>query len=276
MREVVAAVDVGGTRIKAALVDRSYDVVAALTVPTPADIARRHRRAVASAVAELLGHRRARDDRTRRAAGRLRRRRPRPGRRATRRRPVVGQPRLAGPADPRRGGRAPAGADRRRARRAGRAAGRDPARGGPRCAGTRCSCRSAPASPARCCSTGVLISADGWAGELGHLVVDPAGPPCACGADRVPGAVGVGGGGRTGVRRDDRPALLGRAGRRPDRRPATRRRAPVWDRAVSALAPAIAATVTLTGVDLVLLGGGLARERRDAAGPAARGRRRPG
>jgi len=31
MQEVVAAVDVGGTRIKAALVDRSYDVVAVLT-----------------------------------------------------------------------------------------------------------------------------------------------------------------------------------------------------------------------------------------------------
>ena len=74
---------------------------------------------------------------------------------------------------------------------------------------------------------GVLISADGWAGELGHMVVDPAGPPCACGADRVPGDDRVGGRGRTGVRREDRPALLGRAGRRPGggRRP--RRRAGV-------------------------------------------------
>ena len=45
MREVVAAVDVGGTRIKAALVDRSYDVVAAAApCRRPADIARRHRR----------------------------------------------------------------------------------------------------------------------------------------------------------------------------------------------------------------------------------------
>ena len=29
---------------------------------------------------------------------------------------------------------------------------------------------------------GVLVSGDGWAGELGHMVIDPAGPPCACGA----------------------------------------------------------------------------------------------
>src|SRR4051812_44792223 len=54
MREVVAAVDVGGTRAKAALVDRSYGVVAALTVPTPADVAADVGGAVASAVAELL------------------------------------------------------------------------------------------------------------------------------------------------------------------------------------------------------------------------------
>ena len=37
--------------------------------------------------------------------------------------------------------------------------------------------------------------------------------------------------------------------------------AQVWDRAVSALGAAIAATVTLTGVDLVLLGGGPGAER---------------
>src|SRR4051794_15841459 len=54
MREVVAAVDVGGTRVKAALVDRSYGVVAALTVPPPADVAADVGGAVASAVAELL------------------------------------------------------------------------------------------------------------------------------------------------------------------------------------------------------------------------------
>ena len=41
----------------------------------------------------------------------------------------------------------------------------------------------------------------------------------------------------------------------------------VWDRAVSALGAAIAATVTLTGVDLVLLGGGLAQSGETLLGP---------
>ena len=33
--DVVAAVDIGGTRIKAALVDASYETLAAITLPTP-------------------------------------------------------------------------------------------------------------------------------------------------------------------------------------------------------------------------------------------------
>ena len=36
--DVVAAVDVGGTRIKAALVTAAYDTLAAVTTPTPTDI----------------------------------------------------------------------------------------------------------------------------------------------------------------------------------------------------------------------------------------------
>ncbi len=39
LSDVVAAVDVGGTRIKAALVTSAYDTLAAVTTPTPADIA---------------------------------------------------------------------------------------------------------------------------------------------------------------------------------------------------------------------------------------------
>ena len=36
--DVVAAVDVGGTRIKAALVTPAYDTLVAVTTPTPKDI----------------------------------------------------------------------------------------------------------------------------------------------------------------------------------------------------------------------------------------------
>ena len=44
MSDVVAAVDVGGTRIKAALVTADYDTIAVATTPTPKDIAAGHRR----------------------------------------------------------------------------------------------------------------------------------------------------------------------------------------------------------------------------------------
>ena len=37
--DVVAAVDVGGTRIKAALVTAAYDTIAAVTTPTPDTVA---------------------------------------------------------------------------------------------------------------------------------------------------------------------------------------------------------------------------------------------
>ena len=104
---------------------------------------------------------------------------------------------------------------------------------------------------------GVLVSGDGWAGELGHMVIDPAGPPCACGAVGCLETIGS----AAAVERAhaaqtgewlpaERVAALAVAGD-----PAASR---VWGRAVSALGAAIAATVTLTGVDLVLVGGGLA------------------
>ncbi len=104
---------------------------------------------------------------------------------------------------------------------------------------------------------GVLVSGDGWAGELGHMVIDPAGPPCACGAvgclETIASAAAVerAYAAETGDRLPaERVAALAVAGD-----PAAR---PVWGRAVSALGAAVAATVTLTGVDLVLVGGGLA------------------
>jgi glucokinase len=104
---------------------------------------------------------------------------------------------------------------------------------------------------------GVLVSADGWAGELGHMVVDPSGPPCACGAVGCLETIGS----AAAVER----AFAVQAG---ERRTAEQVAALVatgdpvatlvWQGAVSALGAAVAATVTLTGVDLVLVGGGLA------------------
>ena len=104
---------------------------------------------------------------------------------------------------------------------------------------------------------GAILSAGGWAGELGHLVIDPAGPPCACGqrgcletlaaAPAIVKAYAA----RTGR---DRPAQeiaeLARAGD-----PVA---GSVWDQASEALARGLSMLVTITGVELIVLAGGLA------------------
>jgi glucokinase len=111
---------------------------------------------------------------------------------------------------------------------------------------------------------GHVLVADGFAGELGHLVVDVGGPLCGCGArgclEAVASAAAVekayaartGGSLARGERLGaDRVAALVAAGD-PD---ATA----VWEAAAAALARALVTTVTITGVDLVLVGGGLAQ-----------------
>jgi glucokinase len=110
---------------------------------------------------------------------------------------------------------------------------------------------------------GRVLVADGYAGELGHVVVDADGPPCGCGArgclEAVASASAVekayaartGGSALAGARVGaDRVAALVRQGD-----PVATE---VWDCAVSALGRALVMAVTLTGVDLVLVGGGLA------------------
>lgn len=120
---------------------------------------------------------------------------------------------------------------------------------------------------------GRVVVADGWAGELGHVVVEPDGPRCGCGAhgclEAVASAAAVerayaarsasAGGTRTGA---DRVAALVDAGDAV----ATQ----VWGVAVQALARAIVVTVTLTGVDRVLVGGGLAQSGETLLGPLRR------
>ncbi|MGA8979484.1 MAG: ROK family protein [Pedococcus sp.] len=108
---------------------------------------------------------------------------------------------------------------------------------------------------------GRVVLADGWAGELGHVVVEPGGPPCGCGArgcleavasaaaiERAYAARSASGAARVGA---DRIAALVDAGD-----PVATE---VWGVAVEALARAIMITVTLTGVERVLVGGGLAQ-----------------
>jgi glucokinase len=140
-----------------------------------------------------------------------------------------------------------------------------------------------------------FLGAHGRAGELGHVVVEPGGPPCACGArgclEAIASAVaiergyaaggggvggdgraGEGGGGRAGAGdgESDRAAAgasarevaaLAQAGD-----PVARE---VWARAARALGAALAGAVALLDPDLVVVGGGLAEAGAQLLDPVA-------
>jgi glucokinase len=105
---------------------------------------------------------------------------------------------------------------------------------------------------------GTVVVGDGFAGELGHVVVDPDGPPCPCGqrgclevlasASALERAYAAASGTRL-------PAEVV-AERAASGEPTA---AAAWSRVVSSLGRALATVVTLTGVELVLVGGGLAQ-----------------
>ena len=254
MCDVVAAVDVGGTRIKAALVTAAYETRAAVTTPTPKDIAADIGAVVLTAVTDLLAMA-AHDDRPARLVGcgvvvpglvdELRgvgvysvnlgwRDLPIRDPVAS----VLGVPTVVGH-DVRAGLLAET--------RLGAARGARHALFLPIGTGIA----------GALLLDGAVITADGRAGELGHLVIDPAGPPCGCGAtgclEVIASAAAVE---REYAARAGGTASAEEVGVRasagaPDA-------AAEWARAIAALAQAIVATVTITGVDLVLIGGGLA------------------
>ncbi|MEU4067894.1 ROK family protein [Streptomyces wedmorensis] len=107
-------------------------------------------------------------------------------------------------------------------------------------------------------SDGRAVRAGGYAGELGHVVVEPGGDPCACGGrgclETVASAAAVGAAyaARSGREVDgaaEVAAMLVQGD--PDARA-------VWDRAVEALAAALATAATLLAPEVVVVGGGLA------------------
>lgn len=111
---------------------------------------------------------------------------------------------------------------------------------------------------------GHVLHAGGYAGELGHVVVEPGGPVCGCGARGCLEAVAS----ASAVERAYAARLT--SGEAPADRVAADRIAAlvaqgdpvataVWDHAVAALGRAVVMAVSLTGVELVLLGGGLAQ-----------------
>jgi glucokinase len=113
---------------------------------------------------------------------------------------------------------------------------------------------------------GHVVVADGWSGELGHVVVEPGGPQCGCGArgclEAIASASAIG---RAYAARTGHPAGADTvAALVRDGDPVA---VEVWRTAVEALARALVMAVTVTGAELVVVGGGLARSGEVLLGP---------
>ncbi|MEQ7004637.1 ROK family protein [Actinopolymorpha sp. B17G11] len=111
---------------------------------------------------------------------------------------------------------------------------------------------------ASCIVDGRPIVAGGYAGEIGHIVVEPDGDPCGCGGrgclERVASAAAV-------ARRYTARAgveVAGAAGVAAAVRSGDPVARVVWDEAVSALVTVLHTAVTLLGPEVVVVGGGLA------------------
>jgi glucokinase len=102
---------------------------------------------------------------------------------------------------------------------------------------------------------GQPYSGHGYAGEIGHMIVEPSGPECACGAygclEAIASASAIAAeySRRTGRLADSLVSELA-AGGDADA-------VAVWDRAIEALARALQAYTTLLAPELVVIGGGL-------------------
>ena len=117
---------------------------------------------------------------------------------------------------------------------------------------------------------GHVVVADGWSGEVGHVVVEPGGPVCGCGArgclEAVASAAAIE---RAYAASSEPAARAGTLAADTDRvdaeqvaalvRAGDARATAVWDGAVEALARVVVMVTTTTGVDHVLVGGGLAQ-----------------
>ena len=102
---------------------------------------------------------------------------------------------------------------------------------------------------------GQPYSGHGYGGEIGHMIVDPSGPECGCGAhgclEAIASASAIAAeySRRTGRLADSLVSELA-AGGDADA-------VAVWDRAIEALARALQAYTTLLAPELVVIGGGL-------------------
>jgi glucokinase len=103
---------------------------------------------------------------------------------------------------------------------------------------------------------GQLVTGSLWTGEIGHIVVVPDGPLCACGQRGCLEALSSAG--AIGRRWSEATGLVGDAeevARRAEAGEPEARR--IWQEAIDALAIMVAPVVAAAGTELVLFGGGL-------------------
>ncbi len=120
---------------------------------------------------------------------------------------------------------------------------------------------------ASCIVDGAPVVAGGYAGEIGHIVVEPGGEECGCGGrgclERVASAAAVA---RRYTARSG-AAVTGAADVAARVRTGDPHARAVWDDAVAALVTVLHTTVTLLGPEVVVLGGGLAEAEDLLIGP---------
>ena len=252
--DVVAAVDIGGTRIKAALVDRSYRVLAQTTTPTPHDIGADLGSVVAATVKVLLASVSPEHtvhllgcgvvvpglvDETRGVGLYSANLRWRDLDIRTQVESYLDLPAVVGH-DVRAGLLAES--------RLGAARGHRQVLFMPLGTGIA----------GALLLDGAVVSGDGWAGELGHVVIDPSGPTCPCG-QRGCLEVLASAGAIERIYGAQSPVTLSAEDIAVRAAAGEALASSVWAGAVRALGQAIVMTVTLTGVDLVLVGGGLSQ-----------------
>jgi glucokinase len=103
---------------------------------------------------------------------------------------------------------------------------------------------------------GRLVTGGLWTGEIGHIIVVPDGPPCGCGQRGCLEAMSSAG--AIGRRWSEATGLVGDArevARRADAGEEVAAR--VWREAIESLAIMVAPVVAAAGTELVLIGGGL-------------------
>jgi glucokinase len=107
-------------------------------------------------------------------------------------------------------------------------------------------------------AAGRIVTGTGYAGEIGHVVVDPAGDPCGCGArgclETIASAAAIARRytARTGIAVAGAVDVVSRMSEGDEVASA------VWDEAMAALIAVLATAVAVTAPEVVVLGGGLA------------------